>query len=524
MLAGKHVFATMMTAMWGHASVQLRHIDLSGQRQIRGPALEQLLGPRGIPTLEVLSLKGCSSVTGSVPLSIANSKQLHSLNLHGCKHHGPFPVALLELEAMYFLDIANNQFEGKLPETLCDLICRLERYDFRGNRFNVTTITGWVACNVRSLRKNRTEINCNGIGLKGEVRLPLFERLCDLDRIDFKGNPDIDTTTLVGWLTCNMETLNNLSELDASGIGVTGFIPRCLLLKQSNLRNVNLSSNRLTGPTVWEVIKLLSPCASSLEKLNLSCNKLGGALPEKGMWEFIELRELDLTNTGVSGPISKDLEHLTALQFIALSRNSFEGGVSEAFFGLLRRLDRFEMRGVISPASVLDSVACNSTRLDNIIRINASSQELRGEIPSVIGELSTLQSLDLSNNNLEGAIPSSLGKLLSLRQLYLNFNALSGEIPAALGQCTALENLFLSRNRLHGIRTQRSETIKYHNVCHAFVVTQVAFQRASASSLRSWCFDLVQTVCRGRFLTVLEIWPTSPSCGSHRTSSRGSCR
>jgi len=88
MLAGEHVFATMMTAMWGHASVQLRHIDLSGQRQIRGPALEQLLGPRGIPTLEVLSLKGCSSVTGSVPLSIANSKQLHSLNLHGCQHHG----------------------------------------------------------------------------------------------------------------------------------------------------------------------------------------------------------------------------------------------------------------------------------------------------------------------------------------------------------------------------------------------------------------------------------------------------
>lgn len=212
----------------------------------------------------------------------------------------------------------------------------------------------------------------------GEVRLPLFERLCDLDRIDFKGNPDIDTTTLVGWLTCNMETLNNLSELDASGIGVTGFIPRCLLLKQSNLRNVNLSSNRLTGPTVSEVIKLLSPCASSLERLNLSCNKLGGALPEKGMWEFIELRGLDLTNTGVSGPISKDLEHLTALQFIALSRNSFEGGVSEAFFGLLRRLDRFEMCGVISPTSVLDSVACNSTRLDNITRINASSQELRG--------------------------------------------------------------------------------------------------------------------------------------------------
>ena len=185
----------------------------------------------------------------------------------------------------------------------------------------------------------------------GEVRLPLFERLCDLDRIDFKGNPDIDTTTLVGWLTCNMETLNNLSELDASGIGVTGFIPRCLLLKQSNLRNVNLSSNRLTGPTVSEVIKLLSPCASSLERLNLSCNKLGGALQELGIKRRILIISACYAGVFVPKLASEDTAILTAA---ADNRTSF-GCQAEndwTFFG-----DALINRALRKPQSITDASA-----------------------------------------------------------------------------------------------------------------------------------------------------------------------
>ncbi|XLR00638.1 hypothetical protein S83_066836, partial [Arachis hypogaea] len=40
---------------------------------------------------------------------------------------------------------------------------------------------------------------------------------------------------------------------------------------------------------------------------------------------------------------------------------------------------------------------------------------------------------DLSYNFLEGAIPESLGELTSLQRLNLNGNRLSGSVPASLG-------------------------------------------------------------------------------------------
>ena len=52
-------------------------------------------------------------------------------------------------------------------------------------------------------------------------------------------------------------------------------------------------------------------------------------------------------------------------------------------------------------------------------------------------------SLDLSNNDLSGEIPPELGNLSRLRTLYLDDNALSGEIPPELGSLSNLEALEL---------------------------------------------------------------------------------
>ena len=52
-----------------------------------------------------------------------------------------------------------------------------------------------------------------------------------------------------------------------------------------------------------------------------------------------------------------------------------------------------------------------------------------------LGELLSLERLDLSGNQLSGPIPSSLGQLQDLEQLTLEGNQLSGSISlAALGQ------------------------------------------------------------------------------------------
>ena len=76
--------------------------------------------------------------------------------------------------------------------------------------------------------------------------------------------------------------------------------------------------------------------------------------------------------------------------------------------------------------------------------------ELSGEIPVELGNLTNLLLLSLWGNELSGEIPAELGNLTSLRELFLGLNELSGEIPAELGDLTSLHYLFLAINELSG--------------------------------------------------------------------------
>ena len=70
-------------------------------------------------------------------------------------------------------------------------------------------------------------------------------------------------------------------------------------------------------------------------------------------------------------------------------------------------------------------------------------EELSGEIPKELGQLTGLQSLYLHSNGLSGEIPKELGQLTGLGYLDLYTNKLSGEIPKELGQLTSLGYLDL---------------------------------------------------------------------------------
>jgi len=76
--------------------------------------------------------------------------------------------------------------------------------------------------------------------------------------------------------------------------------------------------------------------------------------------------------------------------------------------------------------------------------------ELIGSIPSTIGNLSNLWFLDLGANQLSGSIPSSLGNLTNLNVLWLEDNQLSGYIPMTLGYLYDLEILGLYDNQFTG--------------------------------------------------------------------------
>ena len=88
--------------------------------------------------------------------------------------------------------------------------------------------------------------------------------------------------------------------------------------------------------------------------------------------------------------------------------------------------------------------------LGEVVRLNLEENNLRGNIPTEIGQLQKLTGLDLSNNQLTGNIPSEIGQLQELTFLSLSNNQLTGNIPTEIGQLQELTGLDLSNNQLTG--------------------------------------------------------------------------
>ena len=88
--------------------------------------------------------------------------------------------------------------------------------------------------------------------------------------------------------------------------------------------------------------------------------------------------------------------------------------------------------------------------LANLETLQLSRNQFAGEIPSELGNLAKLKRLSLSKNSLSGNIPEELGNLSELARMWLFENSLSGNIPEELGNLSELESLQLSSNLLSG--------------------------------------------------------------------------
>lgn len=88
--------------------------------------------------------------------------------------------------------------------------------------------------------------------------------------------------------------------------------------------------------------------------------------------------------------------------------------------------------------------------LSELVSLEIYDSNLTGPIPPELGNLSKLRGLGLRGNNLTGSIPPELGNLSSLHGLDLSGNNLTGSIPAELGNLEELGILYLQGNNLAG--------------------------------------------------------------------------
>eukprot|EP00249_Psilotum_nudum_P017600 c26403_g1_i1 orf=456-3242(+) len=93
-------------------------------------------------------------------------------------------------------------------------------------------------------------------------------------------------------------------------------------------------------------------------------------------------------------------------------------------------------------------VVCGGARV--VINLTLSNLKLTGSIPSSIGKLQSLNTLDLSRNALTGSIPAQISNCSNLSILIMSWNQLSSSIPHELQQLQRLSRLDLSHNFLTG--------------------------------------------------------------------------
>ncbi|KAI8850782.1 hypothetical protein BC829DRAFT_388293, partial [Chytridium lagenaria] len=86
----------------------------------------------------------------------------------------------------------------------------------------------------------------------------------------------------------------------------------------------------------------------------------------------------------------------------------------------------------------------------HIVELNLIEQNLQGEIPASLSQLSKLRDLLLSNNLLTGPLPESFGDLKELKNLWVAHNELSGSIPDTIANLPLLDQFHANNNNLYG--------------------------------------------------------------------------
>ncbi|CAI5490956.1 unnamed protein product, partial [Closterium sp. Naga37s-1] len=110
--------------------------------------------------------------------------------------------------------------------------------------------------------------------------------------------------------------------------------------------------------------------------------------------------------------------------------------------GLVRRMD-------ISSKAIqgnLPSIIGNLTSLDEFF---ATTNWFNGSLPDSFSRLTAIRNLQLFKNYFEGPIPDSWGNMKNLVQLHLNLNYFSGGLPDTFSQLTNMQKFYVSSNLLN---------------------------------------------------------------------------
>ncbi|KAI5345639.1 hypothetical protein L3X38_013516 [Prunus dulcis] len=237
---------------------------------------------------------------------------------------------------------------------------------------------------------------------------------------------DISSNHVSGELPVCWINFQKLVFLDLSNNSLSGKIPTTMGYL-SRMVTLKLNNNRFVGGLPSQ----LKNC-TELTLLDVGENKLSGLIPKWLGENLLDLAIIILRSNQFYRSIPPQLCHLTLLQILDLSMNNISGIIPKC----LNNWTTLAQNGHSTPSITHYNAISWGVFLMYLPYDDEASLTWKGirskyksQIPSRIGNLQELDSLDLSRNQINGRIPISISRINRIGYLDLSENNLSGKIP-----------------------------------------------------------------------------------------------
>ncbi|KZV15917.1 hypothetical protein F511_29089 [Dorcoceras hygrometricum] len=156
---------------------------------------------------------------------------------------------------------------------------------------------------------------------------------------------------------------------------------------------------------------------------NIPLNATNGWFLPSDLQDSAQLKNLTLMNCNLAGPVPDFLGNMSSLEVLKLSLNRISGTIPESFRGSL--LTTLWLNGQTGGMTGSIDVVSSMVSLTSLW---LHGNQFSGKIPENIGDLVSLQDLNLNSNDLVGLVPAGLANM-ELVHLDLNNNHFMGPIP-----------------------------------------------------------------------------------------------
>lgn len=368
---------------------------------------------------------GSNNLFGSLP--DLDLPFLTTLSLGWNNLFGPLPD-FQGVPNLVIMHLWNNNFSGDIPDF--SNLPNVENLVLGWNDFSGTVPDFSNLASLRNLSVERLpNLENNAI--------PDFSSIPNLTSLSFReSNQSGEFPVFTG--------LTNLERLVAWGNGYTGDLP-VISDNHPNLIFLLLHNNSFSGGIPGNYGDL-----TNLIDLQLQNNNLVGCIPA-------DLTNLcgQLINGNISNNVSLDNDSWDDFCNLSSGICTCEHPDYDALIALYNSTNGPEWNNNEGWAEGAAGTSCDPCNFNGgtwygvscvggrISGLYLSGNGLSGVLPSQVGSLAEIDSLQLRFNQITGRIPEEIGFLNNMRYLDLSFNSLDGPLPSTIDGLSSLEDLRL---------------------------------------------------------------------------------